>query len=245
MAKYKRKGCGPRGLGVSPLKKWFTKTRPYDPYDQGVDETGKNIYGGRERGVTNAGSGNTYFTGEDNISDNKVELGGSSVVGGYNRLWTFDKVDTKTGKKTPSPGTFAVPNKYQKDNSDYYNAHNRINSPIRPPYTSSKNVSYKASEPKTVESKASEPKQSTKTTTKKTKPSGKVAYGGTKTWAEGSKAAKASTGKSLNQLVAARKGLKKGSAEYNTIQNQINTALGSKKRHGTPAKKKGYGKKRR
>jgi hypothetical protein len=239
MAKYKRKGCGPRALG-SALK----KNDPSNPYDQGVDETGKNIYGGREtrEGGSNVGSGNTYFTGEDNPSDNKVMLGGNSTLGGYNRLWTFNKVDTKTGEKTPGPGTFAVPTAAQKDISDYYNAHNRMND-VRPPYTSTKNVSYKPTEQKTPT--VEKPKQQTKTTTKKTKPSGKIAYGGTKTWAEGSKAAKASTGKSLNQLVAARKGLKKGSAEYNTIQNQINAALGSKKRHGTPAKKKGCSKKRR
>jgi hypothetical protein len=38
--------------------------------------------------------------------------------------------------------------------------------------------------------------------------------------------------KELNTLVAARKGLKKGTSEYNTIQNQINAKLGSKKVHG-------------
>lgn len=38
--------------------------------------------------------------------------------------------------------------------------------------------------------------------------------------------------KQLNTLVAARKGLKKGTAEYNTIQNKINSKLGSKKVHG-------------
>ena len=38
--------------------------------------------------------------------------------------------------------------------------------------------------------------------------------------------------KELNTLVSLRKGLKKGTAEYNTIQNQINTKLGSKKVHG-------------
>lgn len=59
----------------------------------------------------------------------------------------------------------------------------------------------------------------------------KRAYGGTKTYSEGSKDAKAATGMTLNQLVAKRKGLKKGSPEYNKIQNQINKALGSKVRH--------------
>ena len=38
--------------------------------------------------------------------------------------------------------------------------------------------------------------------------------------------------KQLNTLVASRKGLKKGTAEYNTIQNKINSKLGSKKVHG-------------
>lgn len=38
--------------------------------------------------------------------------------------------------------------------------------------------------------------------------------------------------KELNTLVASRKGLKKGTAEYNTIQNKINAKLGSKKVHG-------------
>jgi hypothetical protein len=38
--------------------------------------------------------------------------------------------------------------------------------------------------------------------------------------------------KDLNTLVAARKGLKKGTAEYNTIQNKINAKMGSKKVHG-------------
>ncbi len=63
------------------------------------------------------------------------------------------------------------------------------------------------------------------------KSSERRAYGGTKTYSEGSKDAKAATGMSLNQLVAKRKGLKKGSPEYNKIQNQINKALGSKVRH--------------
>jgi hypothetical protein len=38
--------------------------------------------------------------------------------------------------------------------------------------------------------------------------------------------------KQLNTLVSLRKGLKKGTAEYNTIQNKINAKLGSKKVHG-------------
>ena len=45
---------------------------------------------------------------------------------------------------------------------------------------------------------------------------------------------------SLNELVSARKGHKKGSAEYAAIQNKINTSLGSKKVHkGTKVNKKG------
>lgn len=80
---------------------------------------------------------------------------------------------------------------------------------------------------------------------------GKVAYGGTKTWSEGSKSAKSSTGMSLNQLVSKRGQTKKGSNEYNAIQNQINKALGSKKVHsvkgtakvdGTTIKEKPSGK---
>jgi hypothetical protein len=69
------------------------------------------------------------------------------------------------------------------------------------------------------------------------KSSERRAYGGTKTYSEGSKDAKAATGMSLNQLVAKRKGLKKGSPEYNKIQNQINKALGSKVRHEETKKK--------
>lgn len=55
-----------------------------------------------------------------------------------------------------------------------------------------------------------------------------VAKGGTKTWEQGMK----SSGGNLNKLVSQRKGLKKGSSEYNAVQNKINAALGSKKRHG-------------
>jgi hypothetical protein len=62
---------------------------------------------------------------------------------------------------------------------------------------------------------------------RKTKPGEKV-KGGTKTWKEGSKA----SGGNLNKWVAERKKHKKGSAEYNALQNKINKALGSKKRHG-------------
>lgn len=55
-------------------------------------------------------------------------------------------------------------------------------------------------------------------------------------WKKGDKA----SGGTLNELVAARKGHKKGSAEYAEIQNKINSSLGSKKVHkGTKVNKKG------
>tara|TARA_R110002012_G_scaffold318906_1_gene538106 strand:- start:28 stop:954 length:927 start_codon:yes stop_codon:yes gene_type:complete len=50
-------------------------------------------------------------------------------------------------------------------------------------------------------------------------------------WKKGQKSAKG-TGRDLDALVKKRGGLKKGSDEYNVVQNQINKALGSKKRHG-------------
>ena len=56
------------------------------------------------------------------------------------------------------------------------------------------------------------------------------AYGGTKTWGEGEEAA-GKHGLDLNALVKQRKQHTKGSTEYNIIQNKINQALGSKKRH--------------
>jgi len=46
-------------------------------------------------------------------------------------------------------------------------------------------------------------------------------------WKKGDKA----SGGTLNELVSARKGHKKGSAEYAAIQNKINKSLGSKKVH--------------
>ena len=55
-------------------------------------------------------------------------------------------------------------------------------------------------------------------------------------WKKGDKA----SGGTLNELVAARKKHKKGSAEYAEIQNKINKSLGSKKVHkGTKVNKKG------
>jgi hypothetical protein len=56
---------------------------------------------------------------------------------------------------------------------------------------------------------------------------GEKAYGGDRTWKEGQKA----SGGTLNDLVAKRKTLEKGSREWNVNQNAINKALGSKKRH--------------
>ena len=105
---------------------------------------------------------------------------------------------------------------------------------------------------KTGEGSSSTPKGNVAANKPKSSSSkGKIAYGGTKTYAEGSKAAKASTGMTLNQLVAKRGKTKKGSNEYNAIQNQINKALGSKKVHsvkgtakinGTTIKQKPSGK---
>jgi hypothetical protein len=46
-------------------------------------------------------------------------------------------------------------------------------------------------------------------------------------WKKGNKA----SGGTLNDLVKQRKGVTKGTPEYNKIQNQINAALGSKKRY--------------
>jgi hypothetical protein len=200
MAKYKRKGCGPRGLGASPLK-----------------------VGGRNYVISNdAMGGSSYDTPEGYNPNDDV------------RLWSYDKVDIldpiNKGKNyedmsvTQKVGSFNVPTKTDKLFADDINKH--ISNATMIPYE------------RGVYTK---PKQSTKAPAKP-KSNGSIAYGGTKTWSEGSKSAKESTGKSLNQLVAARKGFTKGSAEYNTVQNQINAALGSKKRHVTPAKKKGYGK---
>jgi|TARA_R100001463_G_scaffold16221_3_gene42142 hypothetical protein len=57
--------------------------------------------------------------------------------------------------------------------------------------------------------------------------SGKKVSGGSRTWGQG----QAASGGNLNALVAQRKGLKKGTPEYAAVQNKINAALGSKKRH--------------
>ena len=50
-------------------------------------------------------------------------------------------------------------------------------------------------------------------------------------WAGGNEKASKSTGRSLDSLVKTRKGLKKGSPEYNAIQNEINKSLGDSTRH--------------
>jgi len=52
--------------------------------------------------------------------------------------------------------------------------------------------------------------------------------GGSQTWRQGMK----SSGGNLNDLAKKRDTLKKGSDEYNAVQNKINVHLGSKKRHG-------------
>lgn len=62
----------------------------------------------------------------------------------------------------------------------------------------------------------------------------KKAYGGTKTWEEGSKA----SGGTLNDLVKARKGHEKGTPGYAEIQNKINKHLGSKVEHKVTKKDK-------
>ena len=53
-------------------------------------------------------------------------------------------------------------------------------------------------------------------------------------WKKGDKA----SGGTLNELVKQRKGVTKGTPEYNKIQNQINAALGSKKRYDEGAEQK-------
>ena len=62
----------------------------------------------------------------------------------------------------------------------------------------------------------------------------KKAYGGTKTWEEGSKA----SGGTLNDLVKARKDHEKGTPGYAEIQNKINKHLGSKVEHKVTKKDK-------
>jgi hypothetical protein len=66
-------------------------------------------------------------------------------------------------------------------------------------------------------------------------------YKSDKSWKEGEASAK-SSGRDLNELVKIRKGLKKGSDEYNVVQNQINKALGNKKVHGATSSTETKGK---
>lgn len=70
--------------------------------------------------------------------------------------------------------------------------------------------------PAEVKPKASSSKKSTTTSNKKSTTASKPKYD-----------------KELNSLVAQRKGLKKGTAEYNRVQNRINEKLGSKVRRST------------
>ena len=79
--------------------------------------------------------------------------------------------------------------------------------------------------PGTAESKFNTSSPTTGKTTTGTTTTGKTSTGSTPK-------KKPAYDKELNTLVASRKGLKKGTAEYNTIQNQINAKLGSKKVHG-------------
>ena len=57
-----------------------------------------------------------------------------------------------------------------------------------------------------------------------------------KSWTKAvKKQKKGGSGETLSSLVAKRKGLTKGSAEYASVQNKINKAYGVKKRHTTTA----------
>ena len=75
---------------------------------------------------------------------------------------------------------------------------------------------------------------------KHTKASVKKANKADESWSKASKSAKAS-GTSISSLVKKRKGLKKGTAEYAKVQNQINKHYGVKKRHSGEAKSSGVG----
>ena len=57
-------------------------------------------------------------------------------------------------------------------------------------------------------------------------------------WAGGNEKASKNTGRSLDSLVKTRKGLEKGSPEYNAIQNEINKSLGDSTRHEQQRKTK-------
>ena len=90
--------------------------------------------------------------------------------------------------------------------------------------------------------KSDKKSDTTATTPKKTTP--KVTLdtkvkGGSQTWRQGMK----SSGGSLNDLAKKRDTLKKGSDEYNAVQNKINVHLGSSKRHGVTSSSKTKGRK--
>tara|TARA_R110000823_G_scaffold313574_1_gene441395 strand:- start:37 stop:978 length:942 start_codon:yes stop_codon:yes gene_type:complete len=57
-------------------------------------------------------------------------------------------------------------------------------------------------------------------------------------WSGGNDKASKNTGRSLDDLVKTRKGLEKGSSEYNAIQNEINKSLGDSTRHDQDRKTK-------
>ena len=57
-------------------------------------------------------------------------------------------------------------------------------------------------------------------------------------WSGGNEKASKNTGRSLDSLVKTRKGLEKGSSEYNAIQNEINKSLGDSTRHEQQRKTK-------
>ena len=58
---------------------------------------------------------------------------------------------------------------------------------------------------------------------------------GDKAWKKASEKSTKTSGDNLDNLIKTRGGQKKGSDEYNTTQNKINAAMGSKKVHATKA----------
>lgn len=70
------------------------------------------------------------------------------------------------------------------------------------------------------------------------KPAAKNKNASNSDWSASSEKAKTATGKSLNELVAMRKKVTKGSPEYNAIQNQINKSMGDSTRHETDKRTK-------
>jgi general stress protein YciG len=82
-----------------------------------------------------------------------------------------------------------------------------------------------------AEQKANEEKTAKSRTKEKSSNIGKKGlYASDMSWKEGTAKAK-SEGHDLNALTKQRKKLKKGSFEYNKVQNKINSALGNKKRY--------------